>query len=181
MEHRPLGQSGIEVSVVGLGCNNFGGRLELEATRRVVDTALDAGVDFLDTADIYGNLGGSERFLGEVLGGRRDRVVLATKFGHDMGDGESARGSRDYVHRAAVDASLLRLRTDRIDLLYYHRPDGVTPLTETVGAMEEVVAEGKARALGCSNLARTSCGRLGDGSRRCRTSTRCSSAATTST
>jgi aryl-alcohol dehydrogenase-like predicted oxidoreductase len=151
MEHRRLGQSGIEVSVVGLGCNNFGGRLELEPTRRVVDAALDAGVDFLDTADIYGNLGGSERFLGELLHGRRDRVVLATKFGHDMGDGETARGSRDYLRRA-VDASLQRLRTDRIDLLYYHRPDDVTPLADTVGAMEELVAEGKTRAIGCSNL-----------------------------
>ena len=126
MERRPLGASGIEVSVVGLGCNNFGNRLGLEATRRVVDAALDLGVTFLDTADIYGDLGGSERLLGEVLEGRRDRVVLATKFGHDMGDGEVARGSRTYMRRA-VEASLGRLRTDRIDLLYYHRPDGVTP------------------------------------------------------
>jgi aryl-alcohol dehydrogenase-like predicted oxidoreductase len=151
MEHRQLGASGIEVSVVGLGCNNFGGRLGLAATRRVVDAALDAGVNFLDTADIYGNLGGSERFLGELLGGRRDRVVLATKFGHDMGDGEAARGSREYL-RSAVDASLGRLSTDRVELLYYHRPDGVTPLAETIGAMEELVAEGKARTIGCSNL-----------------------------
>jgi aryl-alcohol dehydrogenase-like predicted oxidoreductase len=151
MEHRELGGSGIDVSVVGLGCNNFGGRLELAATRRVVDAALDAGVDFLDTADIYGNLGDSERFLGELLAGRRDRVVLATKFGHDMGDGETARGSRAYLRRA-LDASLQRLRTDRVDLLYYHRPDGVTPLAETVGAMEELMAEGKTRAIGCSNL-----------------------------
>ncbi|HEV3403049.1 MAG TPA: aldo/keto reductase [Gaiellaceae bacterium] len=151
MERRPLGASGIEVSVVGLGCNNFGNRLGLEATRRVVDAALDLGVNFLDTADIYGDFGGSERLLGEVLEGRRDRVVLATKFGHDMGDGEVARGSRTYLRRA-VEASLERLRTDRVDLLYYHRPDGVTPLAETVGAMEELVREGKARALGGSNL-----------------------------
>jgi aryl-alcohol dehydrogenase-like predicted oxidoreductase len=151
VQHRELGSSGIGVSVVGLGCNNFGGRLDLAATRRVVDAALDAGIDFLDTADIYGNRGGSETFLGELLEGRRDRVVLATKFGHDMGDGVEARGSRDYV-RGAVDASLERLRTDRIDLLYYHRPDGVTPLGETLDAMEELVREGKARALGCSNL-----------------------------
>jgi aryl-alcohol dehydrogenase-like predicted oxidoreductase len=151
VERRPLGASGIEVSVVGLGCNNFGNRLGLEATRRVVDAALDLGVNFLDTADIYGDFGGSERLLGEVLEGRRDRVVLATKFGHDMGDGEVARGSRTYLRRA-VEASLERLRTDRVDLLYYHRPDGVTPLAETVGAMEELVREGKARALGGSNL-----------------------------
>src|SRR5437764_6338660 len=97
MEHRPLGKSGIEVSVVGLGCNNFGGRLDLEETRRVVDAALDAGIDFLDTADIYGNKGDSERFLGEVLQGRRDRVVLATKFGHDMGGGETVRGTLEYA------------------------------------------------------------------------------------
>jgi aryl-alcohol dehydrogenase-like predicted oxidoreductase len=96
--------------------------------------------------DVY-----SERFVGEVLEGRRDRVVLATKFGHDMGDGETARGSRAYLRRA-VDASLERFRTDRIDLLYYHRPGGVTPLSETVGAMEELVGEGKTRAIGCSNL-----------------------------
>jgi aryl-alcohol dehydrogenase-like predicted oxidoreductase len=151
MEHRPLGTSGVEVSVVGLGCNNFGVRLDLQATRRVVDAALDAGVDFLDTADVYGNRGDSERFLGEALDGRRDRVVLATKFGHDMNDGETARGSRSYMRRA-VDASLERLRTDRIDLLYYHRLDGVTPLAETLEAMEELRREGKARALGCSNL-----------------------------
>jgi len=151
VEQRELGRSGIRVSVVGLGCNNFGGRLDLTATRRVVDAALDAGVDFLDTADIYGNRGGSETFLGELLEGRRDRVVLATKFGHDMGDGETARGSPAYMRRA-VDASLGRLRTDRVDLLYYHRPDGVTPLGETLDAMEELVREGKARAIGCSNL-----------------------------
>jgi aryl-alcohol dehydrogenase-like predicted oxidoreductase len=151
VEQRELGRSGIRVSVVGLGCNNFGGRLDLTATRRVVDAALDAGVDFLDTADIYGNRGGSETFLGELLEGRRDRVLLATKFGHDMGDGETARGSPAYMRRA-VDASLGRLRTDRVDLLYYHRPDGVTPLGETLDAMEELVREGKARAIGCSNL-----------------------------
>jgi aryl-alcohol dehydrogenase-like predicted oxidoreductase len=151
MEHRPLGSSGIEVSVVGLGCNNFGRRVELEGTRAVVDAALDAGATFLDTADIYGNQGGSERLLGEVLQGRRARVVLATKFGSDMGDGVTAGGAPDYVRRA-VEASLERLRTDRVDLLYYHRPDGVTPLAETIGAMEELVREGKTRAIGCSNL-----------------------------
>jgi aryl-alcohol dehydrogenase-like predicted oxidoreductase len=151
VERRPLGTSGISVSVTGLGCNNFGGRLDLAATRAVVDAALDLGVTFLDTADIYGNHGGSERFLGEVLRDRRDRVVLATKFGHDMGDGETARGAPAYARRA-VEASLERLRTDRVDLLYYHRPDGVTPLAETLDAMEELVREGKALAIACSNL-----------------------------
>jgi aryl-alcohol dehydrogenase-like predicted oxidoreductase len=140
------------VSRVGLGCNNVGRRLDLAATRAVVDAALDAGVTFLDTADIYGNRGDSERFLGEVLRGRRDRVVLATKVGNDMGtDGGVARGSRAYL-LPAVDASLARLRVDHVDLLYYHRPDGVTPLAETVAALHEVVAAGKARWLGCSNL-----------------------------
>src|SRR3954467_751402 len=135
MERRRLGGSEIEVSVAGLGCNNFGRRVDLAGTRAVVDAALDVGATFLDTADIYGNRGDSERFLGEVLQGRRERVVLATKFGHDMGDGVEARGAPAHVRRA-VDASLERLRTDAVDLLYYHRPDGVTPLSETLGAME---------------------------------------------
>jgi aryl-alcohol dehydrogenase-like predicted oxidoreductase len=149
LEQRRLGP--FDVSVVGLGCNNFGGRLDLDRTRAVVDAAVDAGVNFFDTADVYGNHGGSERFLGELLEGRRDRVVLATKFGNDMGDGAQARGSREYMRRA-VDASLGRLRTDRIDLLYYHRPDGVTPVSETIGAMAELVDEGKVVALGVSNF-----------------------------
>ncbi len=148
------------MSRVGLGCNNFGGRLDLARTRAVVDAAIDAGITFFDTADIYGNRsgaaihgrpGGSETFLGELLEGRRDRVVLATKFGGDMGDGTTARGAPGYVRRA-LDASLARLRTDHVDLLYYHFADGVTPLAETLTAMAELVAEGKVRALGVSNL-----------------------------
>src|SRR5262249_42728787 len=119
---RRLGNEGPDVSVVGLGCNNFGGRVDLDGTRAVVDAALDAGITLLDTADIYGNKGGSESFLGEVLEGRRNQVVIATKFGGDMGDGTQARGSRDYI-RKAVDASLQRLRTDRIDVYQYHTPD----------------------------------------------------------
>jgi aryl-alcohol dehydrogenase-like predicted oxidoreductase len=152
MDHRTLGSSELAVSVVGLGCNNFGGRLDFERTRAVVEAALDAGVTFLDTADVYGERGGSERLLGEILEGRRDQVVLATKFGWDVGlGGDEPRGSRVYV-RKAIDASLERLRTDRVDLYYYHRPDGVTPLAETLGAMYELVDEGKARTIGCSNL-----------------------------
>jgi aryl-alcohol dehydrogenase-like predicted oxidoreductase len=148
---RRLGSSELEVSVVGLGCNNFGGRTDEAASRAVIDAALDAGVTFLDTADVYGNGGGSEEIIGRALEGRRDRVVLATKFGHDLGDGETARGARPYVRRA-IEASLRRLRTDRIDLYQYHRPDGVTPLDETLGALHELVQEGKVRAIGSSNF-----------------------------
>jgi aryl-alcohol dehydrogenase-like predicted oxidoreductase len=139
------------VSVVGLGCNNFGMRVDLEGTRAVVDAAIDAGVTLLDTADVYGNKGGSESFLGEVLEGRREQVVLATKFGGDMGDGTKARGSRDYIQKA-VDASLRRLRTDVIDVYQYHTPDNVTPFEETFGALHELVQTGKVRHVGHSNL-----------------------------
>jgi len=151
MRTRRLGSDGPDVSVVGLGCNNFGGRVDLDGTRAVVDAALDAGVTLFDTADIYGDKGGSESFLGAVLEGRRDRVVLATKFGGDMGDGTEARGSRDYI-RKAVDASLQRLRTDYIDLYQYHTPDHTTPFAETFGALDELVREGKVRHVGHSNL-----------------------------
>ena len=151
MRTRRLGRVGPEVSVVGLGCNNFGMRVDLEGTRAVVDAALDAGVTLIDTADIYGGNGGSESFLGEVLEGRRERVVLATKFGGDMGDGTEARGSRDYI-RKAVAGSLQRLRTDYIDLYQYHTPDHVTPFEETFGALDELVREGKVRYVGHSNL-----------------------------
>src|SRR5437764_5799361 len=151
MRLQRLGKEGPEVSVVGLGCNNFGMRVDLEGTRAVVDAALDAGVTLVDTADIYGNKGGSESFLGEVLEGRRDSVVLATKFGGDMGDGTEARGSRDYI-RKAVEGSLQRLRTDHVDLYQYHTPDHVTPFEETFGALDELVREGKVRYIGHSNL-----------------------------
>ena len=148
---RRLGREGPDVSVVGLGCNNFGMRVDLEGTRAVVDAALEAGVTLIDTADIYGGKGGSESLLGEVLEGRRDRVVLATKFGGDMGDGTEARGSRDYIHKA-IDASLQRLRTDVVDLYQYHTPDHVTPFEETFGALDELVRTGKVRYVGHSNL-----------------------------
>jgi aryl-alcohol dehydrogenase-like predicted oxidoreductase len=151
MRTRRLGTEGPEVSVVGLGCNNFGRRVDLEGTRAVLDAALDAGVTLLDTADVYGDKGGSESFIGELLEGRRDRVVLATKFGQDMGDGTEARGSRAYIH-TAIDASLQRLRTDVIDLYQYHTPDNVTSFEETFGALDELVRAGKVRYVGHSNL-----------------------------
>jgi aryl-alcohol dehydrogenase-like predicted oxidoreductase len=115
-----------------------------------VDAALGAGIDFLDTADIYGNQGGSEELLGQILKGRRDEVVLATKFGKPMGDGAERRGARDYVLRA-VDASLARLRTDRVELIQHHELDEGTPLEETLGAVKELVDAGKVRAFGTSN------------------------------
>jgi aryl-alcohol dehydrogenase-like predicted oxidoreductase len=152
MRQNPLGRSGITVSAVGLGCNNFGRRLDLAGTRAVIDAALDHGITFLDTADIYGGDGASERLIGEVLAGRRERVVLATKFGMALSDhGGEPLGSRAYLRRAC-EASLERLRTDRIDLFYYHEPDGVTPLEETIGALAELADEGKIRAFGVSNV-----------------------------
>jgi aryl-alcohol dehydrogenase-like predicted oxidoreductase len=155
MRYRTLGQSGLVVSVVGLGCNNFGGRVDRAVTREVVDAAIDMGVTLFDTADMY-SLGASEEFLGEALGGRRDQVVLATKFGHrraDMGYGPAAgaKGGRAYIRRA-VEGSLRRLRTDYIDLYQLHVPDPVTPIAETLTALEELVREGKVRYIGCSNF-----------------------------
>jgi aryl-alcohol dehydrogenase-like predicted oxidoreductase len=152
MRYRQLGESGLTVSVIGLGGNNFGGRIGLEETRSVVDAALDCGVTLVDTADIYGNRGGSEELLGQVLVGRREHVVLATKFGMDMGNGTVARGSRSYIRRA-VEASLRRLQTDYIDLYQYHAPDGVTPLEETLATLDDLITGGKVRYIGSSNFA----------------------------
>lgn len=157
MIYRQLGNSGLSVSVVGLGCNNFGGsfggKLDLEGTRAVVDTAIECGINLLDTADSYGDKGGSETLLGQVLKGRRDEVVLATKFGSDMRDGSgAARASRWYIRRA-VEASLRRLQTDHIDLYQLHRPDGITPIEETLAALDDLVREGKVLYVGSSNLA----------------------------
>ena len=156
MRYRTLGDSGLLVSVVGLGCNNFGGRIDLQRTRAVVDAAINAGITLFDTAEMYGKDGGSELALGEVLAGRRDKVVLATKFGHqkvDMGYGPAAgaKGGRGYI-RLAVEKSLRRLRTDYIDLYQLHTPDPLTPIEETIAALDELVAEGKVRYIGHSNL-----------------------------
>jgi aryl-alcohol dehydrogenase-like predicted oxidoreductase len=148
MESTRLGRSELEVSRVGLGCNNFGRRLDREGTQRVVEAALDAGITFFDTAESYGD-GDSERFLGAALGERRAEVVVATKFG--WGPGDLPGGAPERIGRA-TEGSLERLGTDVVDLLYYHRPDGVTPLAETLGAMQSLVEEGKVRALGVSNV-----------------------------
>ncbi|WDZ87902.1 aldo/keto reductase [Micromonospora cathayae] len=157
MTYRRLGDSGLVVSVVGIGCNNFGRKLDLDGTRAVVDAALDAGVNFFDTADIYGEpQGGSEELLGAALRGRRDDVVVATKFGMDMhgmnGPDHGARGARRYVARA-VEASLRRLGTDHIDLYQLHEPDPGTPIEETLAALDDLVRAGKVRYLGNSNFA----------------------------
>lgn len=153
MTYRRLGDSGLVVSALGLGGNNFGRRIDLDATRAVVDAALDSGITLIDTADIYGE---SEALLGEVLQGRRDQVVLATKFGGDVGGANGpdwgARASRRYV-RKAVERSLRRLRTDWIDLYQLHFPDPSTPVEETLSVLTDLVREGKVRYLGSSNFA----------------------------
>lgn len=149
METRRIGQ--LEVSAIGLGCNNFGMRIGEDDTRRVVDAAIDAGITYFDTADSYGQTR-SEEFLGNVLAGRRDAVVLATKFG-SMGspDGTLTGGHPDWVRRA-VDDSLGRLQVEVIDHYQYHRPDPEVPLAETMGALQELVEAGKVREIGCSNF-----------------------------
>ncbi|HEX4042488.1 MAG TPA: aldo/keto reductase, partial [Xanthobacteraceae bacterium] len=144
MQKRKLGKSGPKVSLVGLGTNNFGGRIGRDASRRVVDKALACGVTLIDTADVYGNKGGSETILGEVLGARRKDVVLATKFGMPMGDGNGGGASRRTIAQA-VEASLRRLNTDWIDLYQLHRPDPKTPIEETLRALDDLVKAGKVR------------------------------------
>ncbi len=152
METRTLGKSDLKVSVVGLGCNNFGGRIDLEASRAVVHKALDAGITLFDTADIYGTDSGSEKALGQILGPRRKGIVLATKFGMPMQKGGKVDASRGYIV-SAVEASLKRLNTDWIDLYQLHKPDPATPIEETLRALDDLVRQGKVRAIGCSNLA----------------------------
>lgn len=151
MRTRTLGDGGPEVSVVGLGTNNFGRRCDYEQTLAVIDAALDAGVTLLDTADIYGQ-GTSEEFIGRALEGRRDRAVIATKFGKPMDERpEESRGRPEYV-RWAVERSLQRLRTDSIDVYQMHEPDPATPIEETLGALDDLVREGKVRWIGSSNF-----------------------------
>jgi aryl-alcohol dehydrogenase-like predicted oxidoreductase len=151
MRTRTLGKDGPEVTVVGLGTNNFGARCDYEQSRAVIDAALDEGVTLIDTADIYSQ-GTSEEFIGRALAGRRDRVVIATKFGKPMDDRpEGSRGRPDYV-RWAVEGSLRRLRTDVIDVVQMHEPDPSTPIEETLGALDELVREGKVRWIGSSNF-----------------------------
>jgi aryl-alcohol dehydrogenase-like predicted oxidoreductase len=151
MRVRQLGGSGVSVSVVGLGCNNFGARIDRAATKAVVDAAIETGITFFDTAESYG-AGASEELLGRYVNGRRGRVAIATKFGwwKDPAD-TGALGRPEYV-RSALEASLRRLGTDYVDLYQYHRPDRVTPLAETLGAMSDLVSEGKVRCIGASNM-----------------------------
>ena len=152
MEYRNLGSSGLRVSLVGLGCNNFGMRLDLEQTRAVVDRAFDLGITLFDTADMYGGRGGSETQLGKILGHRRKDIVLASKFGMAMSDdGTKIGASRRYI-MSAVEDSLRRLKTDWIDLYQLHQPDPLTPLDETMRALDDLVTQGKIRYIGCSNL-----------------------------
>jgi aryl-alcohol dehydrogenase-like predicted oxidoreductase len=153
MEARNLGTSGLRVSPVGLGCNNFGGRIGLEESRAVVHKALDLGITLFDTADSYGNRGGSEDCLGRILGERRKDIILATKFGMPMDEAAELRGaSRRYTMRA-LEASLRRLKTDWIDLYQLHRPDPLTPIEETLRALDDLIRQGKVRYAGNSNFA----------------------------
>src|SRR3954468_3012562 len=152
MEIRNLGASGLRVSAVGLGCNNFGQRIDLEASRKVIHRALDLGITLFDTADIYAGMGGSETVLGEVLGDRRKDIVLATKYSKPMAeDGTKQGASRRYIVNA-VEASLTRLKTDYIDLYQQHDYDSLTPIEETMRALDDLVRQGKVRYIGNSNF-----------------------------
>jgi aryl-alcohol dehydrogenase-like predicted oxidoreductase len=147
METRPLGS--LTVTTVGLGCNNFGTRLDYPASERVVHAALEAGITFFDTADIYGSTQ-SEQFLGRALAGQREHVLIATKFGIRLDD--QRQGAKPAYVRRAVEDSLSRLRTDRLDLYILHQPDPTTPIADTLGALDELVRSGKVREIGCSNF-----------------------------
>ncbi|MDA0364967.1 MAG: aldo/keto reductase [Chloroflexi bacterium] len=153
MEYRNLGRSGLQVSIVGIGCNNFGGRMDAKATDAVVGKALDMGITLFDSADVYGGAGKSEEFLGKALKGKREDAIVATKFAMKMGEGPmKSGGSRRYIMQAVED-SLRRLETDYIDLYQMHAPDPTTPTEETVRALDDLVTSGKVRYLGNSNYA----------------------------
>jgi aryl-alcohol dehydrogenase-like predicted oxidoreductase len=150
---RKLGKSDLEVSLVGIGCNNFGQRIDDATARKVVDAALEHGITLFDTADIYGGRGGSETTLGKILGARRKDIVLASKFGMPMDDAGTMKGaSRAYI-MSSVEGSLRRLKTDWIDLYQVHQPDALTPIEETLRALDDLVRSGKVRYIGCSNYA----------------------------
>lgn len=152
MEIRNLGQSGLRVSSIGLGCNNFGGRIDEAATRIVIHKALDLGITLFDTADVYGERGGSETLMGRILGDNRKHIVLASKFGMAMDDtGETQGGARRYIMRAVED-SLRRLQTDYLDLYQMHQTDPRTPIEESLRALDDLVRQGKVRYVGCSNF-----------------------------
>jgi aryl-alcohol dehydrogenase-like predicted oxidoreductase len=152
MDIRNLGQSGLRVSTIGLGCNNFGGRIDFDATRAVIHKAIDLGITLFDTSDTYGERGGSETEMGKVFGDRRKDIVLATKFGNPMdGSGEKQGGARRYI-MTAVEDSLRRLRTDWIDLYQIHSFDPRTPIEETLRTLDDLVRQGKVRYIGCSNF-----------------------------
>ncbi len=152
MKQRNLGKSGLRVSAVGLGCNNFGMLIDLEAARAVIHKALALGITLFDTADIYGNCGGSETILGQVLGARRKKIILATKAGKEMDEAGTMKGaSRKYLF-SAVEASLRRLKTDYIDLYQIHVPDPLTPIKETLRTLDDLILQGKVRYIGCSNF-----------------------------
>ena len=153
MEQRHLGRSGLAVSVVGLGCNNFSGRIDLEATRKVVHKALDLGITFFDEADTYGDpRGSSETCLGQILGDRRKDIVLATKFARPMDASGRLQGASRHYIITEIEASLRRLKTDWIDLYQQHQPDALTPIEETLRALDDLVRQGKVRYIGCSTL-----------------------------
>jgi aryl-alcohol dehydrogenase-like predicted oxidoreductase len=152
MEIRNLGSSGLRVSTIGMGCNNFGGRIDLDATRAVIHKAIDLGITLFDTSDTYGERGGAETAMGQVFGDRRKDIVLATKFGNPMDDiGVKQGGARRYI-MTAVEDSLRRLRTEWIDLYQIHCVDPLTPIEETLRALDDLVRQGKVRYLGCSNF-----------------------------
>jgi aryl-alcohol dehydrogenase-like predicted oxidoreductase len=152
MQLRNVGKSGLRVSAIGLGCNNFGRPVDLEGSRAIIHKALDLGVTLLDCGDVYGRRGGAEKILGEVLGSRRKDIVLVTKFGRPMdSEGRLKGGSRRYI-MTAVEASLQRLKTDWIDLYQYHLVDPLTPVEETLRALDDLVHQGKVRYIGCSHM-----------------------------